>query len=185
MKYEEEAINDATGHYYKNPTRLEITEMAENQQEIVDAMKGTYEFGTEQYHYNDGNPEPKPLMGITKIKEMNENEIIQFFKTLFRYRTHITSLHLSLGNYANKRKVSTNKTNALNGKKKRLHSELATLIADIFNDGSRNVVEIKYMISKDPKNFYTRCEIYETSDAEYENEELFQPAFGLEYFTTI
>lgn len=184
MKYEVEAINEATGHYYKNPTRLEITEMAENQQEIVDAMKGTYEFGVEEYHYNDGDPAPKPLMGITKIKEMNEEEITEFFKTLFRYRTHITSLHLSLGNYPGKKKISNNKTNALNGKKRRLHSELAKLIADIFNDGGRNIVEIKYTISKDPKNFYTRFEIYETNDKEYENEELFQPAFGIEYFTT-
>ena len=194
MRIVEEAINKETGLYKDNPTHLEIRQMAESQQEIVDMLKGIYDFGHEEYHYMDENDtRQKPMSGILKFREMDEERTLKFFRTLFRYRSNIISIHMKLGEYPNVRKVSTNKTAALNTNKKRFHvdntvnqskPETAELIADIFNDSSRHIVEMKYTVSKDPKNFFVRCEFFETAKEEdYLNDKFFKPALGLEFYS--
>lgn len=186
MNINQDAIDSETNLYKKNPTHLEIQEMAESQQDIVDILTAsdTYQFGLEEYHYMDGSTKFKPLMGIVKLREMNEKELVQFFKTAFRYRSNIINVHLKLGEYKNKKKLNNSKVMFLNNKKKILHTEIGEKVAEIFADKAYNVIEIKYSVSKDPKNFFTKCEVFYVDDEDYNNDELFSPAFGIEYFTT-
>jgi hypothetical protein len=178
----EQVINPKTGLYIKNPTRLDITASADNQQDIVNAVVGvksrTARF---TYQYSDiDKSDPPPLSGITKIREMTDEQRLGFFKSLMRFKPNIIKLHVNLGNYAGKRRVNSTKVNMLNSNKPRFHTEVAEKIADVFND-TPNVVELVYTVNLTPNSLIATAEVYSVSDEDYKNDDLFAPAIGLEH----
>lgn len=178
----EESINPKTGLFIKNPTRIDITATAENQQDIVDAVKGIKQkLARLVYQYNDiDRTDPPPLSGILKIREMSEEERVGFFKSLMRFKPQIIKLHINLGNYTNKRKIVNQKTNLLNSNKPRFHTEVAEKMAEAFND-IPNVVELVYTVNLTPSSILATAEVYAVSDEDYADDNLFAPAIGIEH----
>jgi hypothetical protein len=181
-KMPDEAMNETTGMPFRNPTRIEITDDASSQQEVVDALRGAIDFGYDEYHYDDPSNQ-QPLSGILNVREMNEKALGGFFKTLFRARPNITKIHFKLGEYPNKRKLTNGKVSALNGNIKRLYTELGERVADLFSDRSNNIVEFKYTVSKNPERFFTTFEVWTANDKDYKDNDKFNPAIGIEYFS--
>jgi hypothetical protein len=181
----EQTINPKTGLYSRNPTRLEITASAENQQEIVDAVVGIKSrVGRFAYQYGDiDKTDPPPLSGVLKIKEMTEDQLKGFFKSLMRFKPNIIKMHINLGNFANKKRVNNTKTNLLSSNKPRFHTEVAEKLADVFSD-THNVVEVLYTVALTPNSLVASAEVYSVSDEDYNNAELFSPAIGIEHLIT-
>jgi len=178
----EESINPKTGLFIKNPTRIDITANAENQQDIVDAVKGIKQkMARLVYQYGDiDKADPPPLSGILKIREMTEEQKVGFFKSLMRFKPQIIKLHINLGDYTNKRKVVNQKTNLLNSNKPRFHTEVAEKMAEVFSD-IPNVVELVYTVNLTPSSILATAEVFSVSDEDYANNDLFAPAIGIEH----
>jgi hypothetical protein len=180
-----EVLNQSTGLFSRNPTRVEITNNADSQQEIVDIMRG----GAKQpivraiYEYNDiDKSDPPPMSGILKIREMTEEQRIGFFRSLMRYKQNIIKVHISLGNYEKKRRITNSRTNLLVSNKQRFHTEVAEKMADVFSDLASNVVEMVYTVTLSTNSIFTNVEVYGVSREEYEDDKSFAPVIGIEYF---
>lgn len=176
--------NPSTGIYARNPTRLDVTEDAESQQEIANAIKGIGQtIGIAQYDYSTMHKsDPLPLAGVLHLREMELEQLQAYFKTVMRYRPNIIKIHIKLGEYENKRKINNSRTSLLNANKQRYATDIANIVADIFDDHASNVVELVYTVNNtDPAYFSTSVEAYGVSQEDYNNDELFAPALGMKY----
>lgn len=185
MLQDQNNINPSTGLFARNPTRVGISENAENQQDIVNAVKGVKQKVVRMiYDYsNIDKTDPPPLSGIVKIREMAEEQKLGFFKTLMRYKPNIIKLHISLGDYKNKKRASNSRINLLNSNKQRFHTEVAEKMADVFSDPTINVVEVIYTVTLTTSSIMTYAEVFTVSKEDYDNNEFFSPAIGIEYMT--
>ena len=178
-------INPSTGIYARNPTRLEITESAEDQQEIVNmVMKSNRGVQSIEWHYNkDDRTDLPPMSGVLNIRGLDVDQLDGFFSSLMRVKPNILKLHVKLGEYENKREIRNNKVSVLNGNKKRFATDVAKKIADVFDDAANNVVEFIYTCDPGGKDgFFSSTFIaYSVNEDDYNNDELFNPAIGLRY----
>lgn len=181
-------INPSTGIFARNPTRVEITSTARDQQEIAQAVKGSQKkIGRVVYEYKNINKkDPPPLFGILNIRDMTEPQLVNFFKNALRSKPNIIKLHISLGEYKGAKRLNNSKTSRLEGNIQRYYSEVAENIAEIFADYKNKVVELIYTVNlNSPGYFNTTAEVYYVSEEEYRNDELFSPVIGLEYIEAI
>jgi len=185
MLQDQNSINPSTGLFARNPTRIGVTENSENQQDIVNAIKGVKQKIIRKiYDYSAiDRTDPPPLAGITKIREMTEDQKQGFFRTLMRYKPNIVKLHISLGDYKNKKRASNNRINLLNSNKQRFHTEVAEKMADVFSDPTINVVEVIYTVTLTTNTISTYAEVFTVAKEDYDNDEFFSPAIGIEYMS--
>ena len=175
--------NPSTGLFARNPSHVRFAEESRDQQELVRKIRGQKsKIGRIEYLYDDiDTQDPPPLWGVTKIREMDEDSVVNFCKTLMRAKPNIIKLHLVLGNYTNKKRVLNNRTALLDANEPRFHTEVALKLAGVLNDASENVIEVIYTVNPSEGNFTALAEVYSVSDEDYENEELFSPGIMLEY----
>ena len=177
-------VNPSTGILAKNPTRLGITEEATSQQGIAKAIKGSQQrFETVEWQYGaiDVGDAP-PMSGILNIRSMTEDQLHGFFKSLMRCKHNIVTLHIKLGEYDTKRAVNNQRSNTLNSNVKRFPTEIAEKMADLFNDSSRNIVELLYTVELgDNEYFSASAEVFEVDQEQYEDDSKFSPAIGIKY----
>jgi len=180
-----EDVMHPTGVFFRNPTHTEEANMADDQSEIVEAIKGAKrERVTETLTYTEED-KPWVLPGFAFVKDMDEQGIEGLCKVLMRYRPNIFKVHISLGNYPNAQQINNHKTKNLTSFKPRFHTDVAKKMAEILSDRTMNVTEIIYTVhSADPGNFRAIGEVFGmVSDEDYKNPELDSPAVRIEYFT--
>lgn len=178
--------NPSSGIFYRNPTRLEISDRAESQQEIAAMVKGAkVKVGRIVYDYSSSDfdkSDPYPLHGILKIREMDEERLNKFLANVLRYKPSIVRLHILLGSYENKKKVVNTKIDKLNGNAQRFSTDIAKNMAEAMINSKEKIVEVIYKVnSLDPGYFNTSVEMFGVSEEDYNNNDLFKPAIGIEY----
>lgn len=180
--------NPSDGIIARNPTRLEITANADDQNEIMQAVMGITNQPTDTVIHDYSKidkTDPPPMAGVVKIREMSEKQLKGFFKSLMRSKPNIIKMHLKLGEYTNKTRVVNSRAALLNSNKQRFHTEVAERLADVFADHTVNVTEVIYRVNnKDPNYFSATAEVYSVPSEDYENEDLFSPAIGLEFLVS-
>lgn len=187
MKLDEKAINPSTGLYSYNPQHRKEAEEASDQTELYKALKGAgRQPQTETLRYEDEEDvrEGKvPFSGITKIKEMDSDQIHGLCKALMRFRPNIFRLKIKLGNYPSAYETETPTSRSMASTIRRLPTEAAAKIADALADRSVNIVELRYNVThSSPGYFSTTGEIYVTNAEEYNNEALFNPTIEVTYY---
>jgi hypothetical protein len=176
--------NPSTGLPTQNSTHLEAARNARNQAEIVAMVK---DMGSKIVHltwdYSTiDKSDPPPLHGILQIRDMSEEEMLGFFKSLTRIRQNLLQVTVKLGDYPNKKRVDNSKTMLLNTTKPRFPTELAEVFTDIFSDKRYNVVELNYQINAMMGDkFNASGEVYSTDTASYSEQEYFSPVIEIEY----
>lgn len=188
QEFNKDAIrNPSSGLISRNVTHQEIAEYAEDQSDIIRAIK---ESGVKRirvsYDYTDLDPaNPPPLSGILKIRKMDIQDAQSFCRTLMRSRPNIFKVDINLGDYTRARRISNYKTQMLNTNKPRFHTELGDKLGDLLADRSLNVVRIVYTVhNADAGHFSASAEVYGTSAEEYASNEFFQPTITFEYIKT-
>lgn len=181
-------INPSSGLFARNPTHIEEANDANDQEDIVKAIKGA---GAKQirvrYAYADVDPKnPIPLMGILKIRDMPEESIVKLCQNLMRNRPNIFRVNIKLGNYPSARRIDNNKTRVLASSKQRHPTEIGEKIGDLFADKALNVVEISYRVNDMNQGaFSTTAEVHATTSDEYSSDEFFSPVIEFEYIKVI
>ena len=179
--------NPSSGLFGRNPTHQEIAAEADDPSEIVKAIKQS---GVKRIRvtndYSDMDPlHPPPMSGITKIRDMSEEEIQDYCKTLMRSRPNIFKIDIKLGNYPNQHRINNQRTQMLNSNKPRFHTELGEKIGTILADRNLFVTQIVYTVhNAEPGYFNATAEVYSTSKEEYDNDKLFKPSITYEYVKT-
>lgn len=179
--------NPSTGLLVKNPTHMEVAETSDDQVEIVNAirdmrvkhMKSIYDYTD----YNAKSPSPIPgLPGVLKIRDMEEEEMIGFFRVLMRVKPLITRVALKLGDYDFKREYRGTKIQKLDARKPRHPTEVAVLMADLMSDKTLSIIEMEYKVnSAKAGEFQARGKAFGTREEDYLNDELFKPYLEIEY----
>jgi len=179
-----EEVMHPTGVFFRNPTHKEIADESSDQSQIVKAIKEARRDVLSQTITYTEEDKPWVLPGFAKIREMSEEEIEKFFKTLMRFRPNIFKIHLKLGNYPNTREINTAKTRFLNASEPRFHTEVATRLADIMADRSLKITEIIYTVQNtDPGRFQATGQVFGmVSDEDYANDAYFMPGIKIDYF---
>lgn len=176
--------NPSSGMLVRNPTHVEIAERAEDQREIVNAIKDAKAAWQKAiYDYSDRGRIPG-LPGVLKIREMNEPNMLGFCMTLMRTKPNITGIHLKLGEYPSARPYSGTRVVRLQSIKPRNPTEVAEDMAALLADKSLHVVEMEYKVnSATPGNFSATATAKVANSDEYANDELFKPVLEIEYFS--
>jgi hypothetical protein len=179
--------NPSSGMLTKNPTHMEVAKTADDQQEIVNSirdmrvkhMKAIYDYTD----FDPNNPSPIPgLPGVLKLREMGDEDMAGFCRTLMRTKPLITRIYLKYGDYDFKREYRGGKIQRLQAHKPRHPTEIATLIADILGDKSLNIIEFEYKVnSAGAGNFQSKGIAYGTKDSDYRDNSLFKPYLEIEY----
>lgn len=180
-------INPSSGLFARNPTHIEEANEADDQDEIVKAIKGSNAKRMRVvYTYGDVDPKnPIPFMGITKIREMPEESAIQMCKNIMRNRPNIFKMNIKLGNYPSTRRIDNIKTRALNSDKQRYPTEVGEKFGELLSDPSLHVVEISYRVNTMSNGiFSTSAEVFVTNDEEYQDNKFFSPTIEFEYIKT-
>ncbi len=179
--------NPSSGLYGRNPTHRELAYHAEDQSDIVKAIK---ESGVRRiqvsYDYADMDPSnPPPMMGIVEIRTMTTEQAQKFCRTLMRSRPNIFKVHIKLGDYPNAKRLDSGKIRMLNSNKPRFHTELGDKIGDILADKALLVTELVYIVhNADPGYFNATGEVYGTTEEEYVDSENFKPTINFEFIKT-
>jgi hypothetical protein len=179
-----------SGIYVRNPSHVIEAKNAEDQREIVNAireirashMKAIYDYST----YDPKIPSTFPgLPGLLKLRTMTENEIRGFCATLMRTKPNITGMHLYLGKeYTTKKEYSGIRVNALKSNKPRNPTEIAADMAALLSDKSLCVIEIQYIVNAaSPGNFNTDAKVFVCSAEEYADDKKFCPYLEVEFFS--
>jgi len=180
-------VNPSSGLYARNPTR-EVIPYAENQRDIVDQIKNA---GAQQrkiqykYHRDEkGKWRYSGVPGTIYLKEMTENQLEEFFKTLLRSKPNVIGIELELGNYESKAPYTGSKLNTLSFNKPRNTSEVARDMASLFGDPSSQIVEFSWKINSAAAGGFrtTAAAQVATDKEEYDNEDNFSPILRIEYF---
>lgn len=178
-------VNPSTGLIARNPTRLDITD-TENQREIIEQVRAAHG-GWKKLLYDyvrdeEGNWEYSGLPGTIQIREMREEELAEYFRTLMRSRPSVTSIELSLGEYPDKKEYTGPRVSKLQFSKPRNPTEVAEDMASLFSMEGLHVVEMKWQInSAGAGNFHTSAKAYTVSEEDYKDDEKFSPSIVLEY----
>ena len=179
--------NPSSGLLGRNPTHIDLASYAEDQSDIVKAIKDT---GVKRmqitYEYADIDPtNPPPLMGITKIRTMSTESAQKFCKNLMRARPNIFKLHIKLGDYPKAKRINDGKVRVLSSNRPRFHTEIGEKLGDIISDPNLRVTEVLYVVhNADPGYFNATAEVYGTTDEEYADDKLFKPIISFEFIKT-
>jgi len=177
-------INPSSGIYARNPTRVELTNRAEDQDEIVKAIKGARRTKqTVRLTYED-KKQPPALPGVIHLRKMEEPAIIRLCQSLMRMKPNIFKIHIKLGNYENQQAVHNGKTRDLGANKQRFYTEIGSIMGSILADRTLNVTELVYTVHDvNPGLFNASGEVYGgVSDEDYDNDKLFDPIIEIVYF---
>lgn len=186
-------VNPSSNMIARNPTRIDLSNEADDQREIVDAikesqakrMKVIYEYkrlednedGTERWEFSG-------LPGLVKIHEMNEDQLVEFCRTLMRCKPNITGVSLTLGEYENLRPYSGPKINKLNFRKPRYPTEVAEDWASLLGDKTLCVVKVDWQVkSAGAGAFETIGHAWVTDSEQFEDRDKFAPTLEIEYFS--
>lgn len=179
--------NPSSGMLTRNPTHVEVAETADDQQEIVNAIRDMrVKHMKSIYDYTDYDPESPSLIpglpGLLALRDMGENDMLGFCRTLMRTKPLITRIYLKYGDYDYKREYRGGKIQKLQSHKPRHPTEIAVFISDLLSDNSLNIVELEYKVnSAGTGNFHSMGTAYGTNDASYKDKSLFKPYLEIEY----
>jgi len=175
---------DEHGIFFRNPSHVEEASFSETQGDIVDALVGVDQPISEVTLQYTDNDKPWSLSGFTKIRTMSVEDIEGLFNSLMRYRPNIFSIHIVLGDYEKKQKpLNSNKLRALQPTKQQFASEIAQKLADLFNDKSYLVTELIFKINNVNGKIVGSCKAAYVEEEDYKNNDLFNPAVRLEFYT--
>lgn len=176
--------NPSSGMLVRNPTHVEVAADAENQREIVNAIReAKVKWQKAVYDYSDKGRIPG-LPGMLKIREMDEPNMLGFCMTLMRAKPSITGIKLKLGEYDGARDYAGPKVGKLRSHKPRNPTEIAEALATLLADRSLNVVEVEYKVnSSTPGAFEAVAFAKIVSEEEYQNDENFSPYLEIEYYS--
>ena len=180
-------INPSSGLYARNPTHITEAKYAENQDDIVKAIKDSgVKRMTIKHDYSNVDPKtPIPMMGILKVREMSSESAIRFCQSLMRSRPNIFKVHVKLGEYSSAHRIDNLKTRMMNSNKPRFHTEIGEKMGDLLSDKAMLVTEIKYTVhSADTGYFSATAEIHGTTEEEYFDDKLFSPTIEFEFIKT-
>jgi hypothetical protein len=175
--------NPSTGMLVRNPTHKEIAENADDQREIVNAIKQSQaQRQIAVYDYSDRSRIPG-LPGVLKIRELDEANMLGFCMTLMRVKPNIIGINLKLGNYSGTRNYNGAKISKLRSNKPRNPTEVAEDMAALLSDRLLNVVEVEYKInSVSAGHFESTATAKYVSEEEYNDSSKFQPYLEIEYY---
>jgi hypothetical protein len=179
--------NPSSGLYGRNPTHQELADYAEDQSDIVKAIKDS---GTKRmrvsYDYSDmDKANPPPLAGVLNIRSMTTEQAQQFCKNLMRTRPNIFKVEVKLGDYPSARPIQNGKTRLLNSNKARFHTELGDKIGDILTDSNMLVTHLVYTVhNAEPGYFHATGQVFGTTEEEYKNDLFFKPTINFEFIKT-
>ena len=182
---ENAVINPSSGIYARNPTRVEITDNASDQDEIVKTIMGARRQRQIMKIAYEDKKSPTALPGMLHIRDMSPKSIVKLCQNLMRTKPNIFRVLIKLGNYDGQRRISNAKTNQLNTSKQRFYTEIGEIMGNILSDRTLNVTELIYTVHDvNPGLFNATGEVYgAVSDEEYNNDEFFQPYVEIEYFS--
>jgi hypothetical protein len=181
MRIDERAINE-DGRIFRNPSHIDVADEADNQREIVQAIKKAQRKLQRVELKFDDKTEIKALPGTLHIREMDQEQLVGYFKSMLKCYPNIIGIHIILGKYPNTRMFDGPELNALNMNKQRFPSELAEKLAALF--AKDNIIEMKYAIeSLSTDNFLVKTQAAVAPDEEYKNNELFNPIIEIEFIS--
>lgn len=181
---------NGNGHMYRNPTHLAEADNAEDQADIVKAIKNTGP-GVKQmvvtYDYGDIDKQsPPPLSGILQIRDMSPERAQVFCKNLMRSKPNIFRVHITLGDYPNQKRINSQKVRLLSSNRARFHTEIGEKIGDVLADKNLLVTEIKYNVENvEAGRFSAIAEVYGLDNPdEYFDDKSFSPKIKFEFIKT-
>ena len=176
--------NPSTNLLVRNPTRVAVSNDAEDQRAIVDAIKGARVPRMKAiYDYSDRSRIPG-LPGILKIRELDEANMLGLCMSLTRCHPNIIGIELKLGNYERVKRYTGSKINKLNFNRPKAPTEVAKDIADLLSTHGANIIEFTYKINNiKPGEFEVISSAVSTTDEEYNDNSKFCPYLEIEYFT--
>jgi hypothetical protein len=181
-------VNPSSNMIARNPTRVDLSKDADDQREIVSAIKDAQarrmKVFYEYKHLEDGSWEFTGLPGLIKFHEMSDPELVEFCRTMMRCKPNITGIELSLGKYNDIKEYTGPKIGKLNFRKPRYPTEVAEDWASLIGDKALRVVKVQWQIkSAGPGAFECIGKAWTTSEDEYNDKEKFSPSLDIEYFS--
>lgn len=175
-----DAINPETGICFRNPSHFDEAEKAENQKEIVEAVKQAQRTRqTVQYDYED-KMEVKKMPGVFHLREMDADNLTGFFKALLRAHPKTIGIHLSLGEYPSAKLYNGPAMRDLNANRLKTTHERAEELSKLFLEA--NVTELRYAIDAvGPGRIEMTVEAAVANEEEYKNDKLFKPRLSVEF----
>lgn len=175
---------DEHGIFFRNPTHVEEANFSTSQGGLVKALVGSKHPRSKKILQYNEEDKPWSLSGFKKIRTLSTDNINGLFNSLMRYRPNIYSVHIVLGDYQNQKPLNSTKVQLLQLTEPRFASEIAQKLADVFTDQSYHVTELLFTINNaETGNFNTSCEAFYVEKEEYENDDLFNPAVKIEFWT--
>ena len=179
--------NPSTGMPTRNPSHIAEADSAADQSELVQSIRDTgVKRMVVKYDYSNLDKQsPPPLAGITKIREMSQEQAVALCKSLMRSKPNIFKVHIKLGEYGSARRLENQKTRMLNSSKARFHTEVAEKLGDLLSDKNMLVSEVKYQVhNAEPGLFRATAEVYGVNTEEYFDDEIFDPTIEFEFIKT-
>lgn len=172
----------STGMLVRNPSHEDVADRADDQRQIVEAIRETKaNWRVAKYNYDDPSRIPG-LPGVLKIRELSEKNMTGFCLTLMKAKPNITRITLKYGDYENKKDVAGAKINNMYSRHPRQPSEIAKDLANLLHDS--NVVEFEYKVnSAKPGDFEAVASAKYVDDEQYKDDSLFKPYLEIEYFS--
>ncbi len=176
-------INPSSGLFARNPSHASVAETAEDQADIVKAIKGAGR-QREILHLEYKDKENLPMMpGILKIRGMSEEQLEGFCKNLMRSKPNIFRVYLKLGDYPSAKEINNNNIQQMGSNKQRMHTDVGLAISKVLADQTNNIVELNYLVTNsEPGQFNSVGRAAATTEEEYQNDEFFQPEIIIEFF---
>jgi hypothetical protein len=176
--------NPSTGVLVRNPSHVEVAERAEDQRQIVDAIKASGATWQKAiYDYSDRSRIPG-LPGALKLRDMNEPNMLGFCATLLRAKPNITGILVKFGDYPSAREYTGPKVSRIRSHQPRPPSEIAEYFASLLSDPTLHVVELRYTVNNAaPGNFESIATAKVANPDEYDDERLFEPRIEIEYLS--
>lgn len=168
------------GIFFQNPSHLHLIDRAIEQSDIVEAIRSSRRSRKhERFEYTPENSS-KFMPGTIKLREMDRDQIEQYFHNLFRIRPNIFVLRVTLGDYPDIQEITDRRVSVIGSTRSREHKLIAKDIADLF-DRFQVVDFLYYIENAEPGKFSSRAKAWQTSKANYKNKEYFNPIIELEY----
>lgn len=176
--------NPSTGVLVRNPSHVEVAARAEDQRQIVEAIKASGATWQKAiYDYSDRSRIPG-LPGALKLREMNEANMLGFCATLLRAKPNITGILIKYGDYPSAREYAGPKVGRIRSHTPRAPSEIAEDFASLLADPTLNIVELRYTVNNAaPGNFESIATAKVANEDEYKDERLFEPLIEIEYLS--
>jgi len=176
-------INPSSGLLARNPSHIGIAETAEDQSDIVRAIKGAGRH-KELAHLTYEDKDNLPMFpGILRIREMAPEQVENFCKNLMRARPNIFRIHIKLGEYPSNSEIRTKDIEKLSSHQPRHHIDVGEAISKVLCDPNNRIVELNYLVTNTtPGQFNAEGRAAAATEEEYKNDKFFKPEIIIEYF---